>query len=435
MNVLVVDHSKVFRALWRRLVVKAGHEPIMVATGALGLEVLESQHIDLVCVSLTLPDTDGIEFCRRARGLQQGRTVPLILLTSTQDKRVRMQAFEAGATDIHPKTDVEKLFNQAARFIEDSRKPITGRVLYVEDSSVVAHVMLGIFQDLGLKVDHFKSAAEAFETFKAGDYDLVVSDILVEGDMSGTGLVGRIRELQPDKTRVPILAVSGMDEPSRRIELFRLGVNDFISKPVVEEEVVARVSNLIANKQFFDKVQAQRGHLYELAMIDQLTGLCNRNSLSEFAGKVFSQANRHDFALSLMVMDIDRFKEINDVHGHLTGDEVLASLGELLRESCRNEDFAVRFGGDEFLLVLPHCALEDAGSRAEELRKAIGALEPAGVSLTVSIGVAARPMGRYVSVEDLFRVADRAVYRAKKAGRGRVVVLGAEEDGERTASA
>lgn len=427
MHILVVDHSKVFRALWHRLVLKAGHEPIMVATGQEGLDVLAKRRVDLVCVSLTLPDFDGIEFCRKARKMRRGRHVPLILLTSTEDKQARLAAFEAGATDIHPKTDIEELFNQAARFVEEDDQRISGRVLYVEDSSVVAHVMLSILEKLGLEVEHFTSAADAYEVFNHNTFDLVISDILVEGEMSGMGLVSRIRDRYPDKARVPILAVSGMDDINRRMELFRLGVNDFISKPVVEEEVVARVSNLISNKQLFDQVRAQRRHLYELAMVDQLTGLYNRNSLAEFARKAFSEANRHDFPLSLVLIDVDNFKHINDTHGHLSGDEVLASVGDLLRDNCRDEDFAVRFGGEELMLILPHCDLDDATARADELRGEIEALKPGGITVTASMGVTARPLGTEVGMEALFRVADAAVYRAKEDGRNRVVTLRADE--------
>lgn len=428
MNILVVDHSKVSRALWHHLVLKAGHEPIMVSTAREGIRVLETEKVDLVCASLTLPDASGIDFCRQARKLGRNSRVPLILLTSTEEKQVRAEAFAAGATDIYPKTDIEALFNQATRFLKEGNRSISGKVLYVEDSAVVAHVMLRIFKSLGLQVDHFRSAADAFEAFRETVYDLVVSDILVEGQMSGIGLVSRIRETHPDKTKMPILAVSGMNEPNRRVELFRLGINDFISKPVVEEEVIARVSNLISNKQLFDQVQAQRRHLYELAMVDQLTGLYNRNSLAEFGRKAFSEVNRHDFPLSLILIDIDHFKLINDSHGHLTGDEVLAAVGEMIRKNCRKEDFPVRFGGEELMVILPHCKLDDAARRAEHLRAALEELRPVDVSMTGSLGVTARPMGREVSMEDLFRIADRAVYQAKEEGRNRVVVLPADDD-------
>ncbi|HEX6929654.1 MAG TPA: diguanylate cyclase, partial [Gammaproteobacteria bacterium] len=368
------------------------------------------------------PDMDGVEFCRELRKQPQLRNIPVILLTSTEDKSARQAAFEAGITEIHSKTDVEGLLARVKKFVVELQRDISGRVLYIEDSSVVAHVMVKILKGMKLEVDHFTSADEAYDAFQKANYDLIVSDIMVEGQMSGVGLVTRIREMEGDKSRVPILAVSGLDDSVRRTELFRLGINDFISKPVMREEVIARVTNLITNKQLFDQVKTQQHHLYELAMRDQLTGLYNRNSLKEFAGKYFTEASRHDFSLSLMLIDLDHFKDINDTRGHLVGDTVLEHVGEMLRQNCREEDFAARFGGEEFLLILPHCDLASAVAKAELIRKELELLEPAGVSITASIGITARPRDRAVEMEALFRIADQAVYDAKARGRNCVVV-------------
>lgn len=328
-----------------------------------------------------------------------------------------MQAFDAGATDVHPKNEVEGLFKRASQFARGGDPEISGRVLYVEDSAVMVHVMKRILEGMGLEVDYHSSAADALASFEEGRYDLVITDILVEGEMSGMGLITHIRDQVPDKIRVPVLAISGMDDQERRKELFRLGINDFVTKPVVEAEVRARVGNLIWAKQLFDRVQEQQRNLYDLAMIDQLTGLYNRNSLTEFANKTFAEANRHDLPLSLILIDIDHFKEINDTHGHLVGDDVLAGVGELLRNDCRREDFAVRFGGEELMLILPHCDLDGALQRAGELRAKLEQLSPGGVPITASLGVTARPQGRQVNMGDLFLVADRAVYQAKDEGR------------------
>ncbi|HET9680256.1 MAG TPA: GGDEF domain-containing protein, partial [Gammaproteobacteria bacterium] len=194
----------------------------------------------------------------------------------------------------------------------------------------------------------------------------------------------------------------------------------------IQEEVVARVTNLITNKQLFDQVQAQQKHLYELAMTDQLTGLFNRNSLAEFASKYFSQAARHDFPLSVIIMDIDHFKQINDKHGHLSGDTVLEHIGSLLKSNCREEDFAARYGGEEFLLILTHCTLDCARDKADELRRDLEKLEPAGIPVTGSFGITARPANRKISLDDLLRAADTAVYEAKRQGRNQVVSVPAD---------
>lgn len=421
MEILVVDHSRVFRTLWEKRARLAGLEPVIVADGHEGLEVLRQRPMSLVCVSLTLSDMDGIEFCRHARAIPNARDLPIILLTSTSDKALRRRAFEAGVTDVHPKNDIDSLFKEAARIAQEHRTVSAGHVLYVEDSITVATTMLRILRGMNLQVDHYKSASDAFEAFMEQDYDLVLTDILVEGEMSGFGLVSRIRGEATEHSWVPILAISGMEDVARRVELFRLGINDFVTKPVVEQEVQARVNNLMMNKQLFDRVQRQQQHLYDLAMTDQLTGLYNRNALAEFVTKACAEANRHDLSLSVVLLDIDHFKRVNDAHGHQVGDEVLVAVSDLVLRRCRREDFAVRLGGEELMLVLTHCDRADAVRCAETLREEIAALTPNDVDVTASFGVASRPHGVPADLDGLLRAADDAMYEAKANGRNRVV--------------
>lgn len=417
MNVLIVDHSKVFRTLWERAVAALGYRTLNAGTGTEALALLQNEAVDVVLVAVSLHDMDAPTFCRQARANPRCKNLPIIAISSSQDQTLRTRCFEAGITDILGKTDLQAVVERVQKLAGGTQKQVSGRVLYVEDSSVVAHVMQKILRSMQLEVNHFKSAEEAFASFEKNDYDLIISDVLVEGSMSGIGLVNRIRDLEGDKSRIPILAISGLDDTARRIELFRLGINDFITKPVIKEEVIARVSNLITSKQLFDQVHAQQQRLYELAMLDPLTGLYNRNSLDEFAHKYFGEAARHDFPLSMLIIDLDNFKEINDQHGHLAGDAVLEQVGQLLKTHCRQEDFPARYGGDEFLIILTHCSLEDARQKAATLCTAIAALQPEGISITASIGVAARKPGEQPTLDELLHVADQAVYAAKQAGR------------------
>ncbi|MGB9430412.1 MAG: diguanylate cyclase [Gammaproteobacteria bacterium] len=423
MNILIVDHSKVFRTVLHKMVAGLGHNAISVPTAEEALDVLHKESVGMVCAALTLPGMDGITLCQQLRALPQYLKTPYILLTSTEDQRLRHEAFEAGVTEIQERTEASELTDHLSRFFQEESQDVRGRVLYIEDSQVASHIMIKLLTLMNLHVDHFRMADEALEAFEKQDYDLIISDILLEGSISGVGLVNRVRNLSTPKRRVPILALSGMDDPSRRIELFRLGVNDYATKPPLEEEVRARVRNLIINKQLLDQVEKQSHQLYQLAMKDQLTGLYNRNSLREFAPKYFSNAARYDYPLSLLVIDLDHFKNINDSHGHLAGDKALAKTGEMLRRACREGDLAARVGGEEFVVLLNHCGTEDARRRAEHICTAIAELRPEGVSVTASIGVTGRPHGRDVKFEELFKVADHAMYEAKKQGRNRVAFV------------
>ncbi len=423
MHILIVDHSKVVRTVWNKMVADLGHQSLTVENAEEAMEILQAQEVEFICSSLSLPGMNGIAFCKQVRALTQHHKTPFVLLTSTQDKNLRQEAFEAGVTEIQEKMDKEQLEARLKQYLSEEQHELTGRVLYIEDSMVAAHVMIKILRHMNLQVDHFRSADEALAAFEKHDYDLIVSDILLEGVMSGVGLVNRVRSYLSDKRRVPILALSGMDETTRRIELFRLGVNDYIAKPPVEEEVRARVRNLIFSKQLFDRVQAQSRQLYQLAMQDHLTGLYNRTGLNEFAPKYFAEAASDDLPLSLMLIDLDHFKNINDTHGHVAGDKVLALTSAMLKNACREEDLVARVGGEEFVMLMGQCGIEQAAKKAEDVRKRIESLKPDGIQVTASIGVTGRPLGKEVGFDDLFKAADRAVYEAKNQGRNRVVTM------------
>ncbi len=423
MHILIVDHSKVVRTVWNKMVADLGHQSLAVETAEEALPLLKGQEVEFICASLSLPGMNGIALCKQVRSMPRHDKTPFILLTSTQDKILRQEAFEAGVTEIQEKMDKEQLEARLKQYLSEEQQPLVGRVLYIEDSMVAAHVMIKILRHMNLSVDHFRSADEALAAFEKHDYDLIVSDIVLEGVMSGVGLVNRVRSYLSDKRRVPILALSGMDETTRRIELFRLGVNDYIAKPPVEEEVRARVRNLIISKQLFDQVQAQSRQLYQLAMQDQLTGVYNRTGLNEFADKYFAEANSYDTPLSLMIIDLDHFKNINDTHGHTAGDKVLAKTSAMLKDTCREADMVARVGGEEFVIIMVNSGVEQAAKQAEELRKRIEGLKPGGIPVTASIGVTARPLGKDVKFDDLFKAADRAVYEAKNQGRNRVVTM------------
>jgi len=381
MHILIVDHSKVVRTVWNKMVADLGHQSLTVASAEEALAVVQGQEVEFICASLSLPGENGISLCRKIRSLPKHHKTPFILLTSTQDKTLRQEAFEAGVTEIQEKMDKEQLEARLKQYLSEEQQELTGRVLYIEDSMVAAHIMIKILRQMNLQVDHFRSADEALASFEKYDYDLIVSDILLEGVMSGVGLVNRVRSYLSDKRRVPVLALSGMDETSRRIELFRLGVNDYIAKPPVEEEVRARVRNLIISKQLFDRVQAQSRQLYQLAMQDPLTSLYNRTGLNEFGSRFFTEASELDTPLSLLIIDLDHFKNINDSHGHTAGDQVLAKVGAMLKQACGENGLAARVGGEEFILILSECGTEQATQLAEKIRKDIEKLKPDGIAV------------------------------------------------------
>ncbi|MCP4234838.1 MAG: diguanylate cyclase, partial [Aestuariibacter sp.] len=260
----------------------------------------------------------------------------------------------------------------------------------------------------------------------AGAYDLVLTDINLEGKMSGDKLVTRIRDLQDARAFIPIVAITENSSDQLRLSLYQMGINDFIQKPVMPEELVVRIGNLISNKRLLDEVHDIRRELFLAATTDKLTGCHNRRSLIDFSSKIIPQAQRHKYPISLMLVDLDFFKSINDQHGHATGDLVLEAVGNLFNTSFREEDLVARFGGEEFVILLNYCSKEDSLLQAEKIRAKLEALKPANLTVTCSIGVTTLEAGSNGNFESMFTAGDTGVYRAKEGGRNRFVFVDME---------
>ncbi|PCH95837.1 MAG: hypothetical protein COB83_07635 [Gammaproteobacteria bacterium] len=213
----------------------------------------------------------------------------------------------------------------------------------------------------------------------------------------------------------PILAISASLNDSQRIHALKVGANDFINKPFIEAELAARIKNMLLTQQLYQQIAMQKEALEKMAMTDQLTGLYNRHFLMPYVEKALSSAQRYNYPLSIVMIDLDKFKLINDDLGHDAGDKLLCGIAHILENNCRSEDAAIRLGGDEFLVVLPHCSLEQAKFKTETLRQAITELPPASHKTSASFGLSSTEEGNFI-FEQLFSMADSAAYQAKMNG-------------------
>lgn len=421
MKVLVLEHSRLFQRMLTDLLEELDCEVDCARSGMEGKAKLEEQHYNLILAGQNIFDESGMEFANYCNS--QHVTCPIILLTSEPNEALLKNARNAGITDIFPKSNLTYLQENLRYYIE-GRTNIDiegGRVAYVEDSRSVAHVVISCLEKINLNVTHFTNAESALKSILNDEYDLVMTDVMLDGTVSGVSLVRMIRAHHSHVSDIPILAMTGHDDPQRRISLYHAGINDYVTKPPIEEELAARVFNLITNKRLFDQVRAQQKALYEMAMKDQLTQCNNRHSLAEFGPKFIADAIKFSSPLSMLILDLDHFKEINDQHGHTTGDEVLSGIGALLMKLSNLGDyFVARIGGEEFAIMLPHCNAAVALDKAEEIRALIEKLQPIGLAVTASIGVASLSEHHQGDYGLLYKEADQAVYRSKQNGRNRV---------------
>jgi two-component system cell cycle response regulator len=243
-------------------------------------------------------------------------------------------------------------------------------------------------------------------------------------NFDGLRLCSQIRSL--DRTRnVPILAIADAENGSRLVRGLEIGVNDYLTRPLDRNELSARVRTQIRKKRYTERLRDNMQMSIEMAITDALTGLHNRRYMETHVGTLVEQALSRGKPLTVLVLDIDYFKSVNDTHGHDAGDDVLREFALRIKKSIRGIDLACRFGGEEFVVVMPETDLAVATMVAERLRRKI-ASEPfpiqkgaRSIEVTISIGIAA--LGGGDTAASVLKRADQALYRAKRDGRNRVV--------------
>jgi diguanylate cyclase (GGDEF)-like protein len=243
--------------------------------------------------------------------------------------------------------------------------------------------------------------------------DLILLDVHMP-DMDGYEILRRLKH--DEKTQsIPVIFATLNDSAEDEEKGLLLGAVDYITKPMRSAIVKARVKTHLILK-------AQKDELVYIALHDQLTGLFNRYYLDDEGIRKLSRAKRTQDKLSVVMVDIDYFKAVNDTHGHLVGDNIIKAVSNVLRQNKRTEDFSVRYGGEEFLILYDGCSGVNAQLKAENLRKTIESLNQDDVKVTASFGVA-ELSENHETLDALIKDSDEALYRAKKSGRNRVVLM------------
>lgn len=289
-------------------------------------------------------------------------------------------------------------------------------ILIADDDPVARLVLRAAVERLGYRCTAANDGAAAWSLFGEVHPDVLITDWQMPG-MNGTELVSRVRA-QRESAYVYLIVLTGEADEGAARETMIAGADDLIHKPLDTAELERQ---LIAAKRMI----ALHRRLHEDARVDALTGVANRKRLAEDLAALHARAVRYGHTYCVAMFDVDHFKGYNDAAGHLAGDNVLSTVARTLSASLRAADSLYRYGGEEFVALLPEQTLDLAATAARRLRRAVEALaipHPTGGSVTVSCGVAALA-GREMTPDELLARADQALYRAKAAGRNRVECL------------
>ena len=383
------------------------------AEDALAIARAQTTPFDVALVDMTLGDGEvAFRLARDLRALPGYERLPLAFISQDGTFEHRVAAAHAGGSLYLSKPIDAYVFGTTVQHLLALRHQERTRVLVVDDDEDFALSVAEVLQMEGIAVTRLTDPSRVLDVMDEENPDLILLDVMLPG-VSGFDVARMIRTT-PHWADVPILFLTGRTDLESRVAAFGAGGDDYLGKPIVPEELLARV-----------RVRLDRRRLLrEMTEKDSLTKLLSRRALLEGLTSRFSEARRHGRLLSIAMLDVDKFKRVNDTHGHAVGDQVLASLGRLLGERFRLEDLRGRWGGEEFLVVFPG---ESAETVAGVLRRVLAEFRKipfrgqGGETFhsTFSGGIASFPDDG-ASVDVLLKRSDERLYAAKAAGRNRV---------------
>src|SRR5665213_3368475 len=416
-RVLVVDDLLANLRLLEARLAAEYFEVLTATNGVAALEICARGQCDIVLLDVLMPGMDGHEVCRRLKHNPRTAHIPVVMITALDQPADRVAGLEAGADDFltKPVNDIalitrvkslvrlkmltDELMMRASTSneigLDETFDPMSlggdgGRVLLVDDSPATADRVKDILA-AHHTVDLEPEPQEALFRAAEGDYDLAIISLNLK-QIDGLRLCSHLRSL--DRTRLlPILVVVDPEDNVRLLRGLDLGVNDYLVRPIDRNEMLARVRTQVRRKRFSDRRRDNVQLTIEMAVTDALTGLHNRRYFERQLSILVNQAIAREKPMSVLALDIDHFKLINDSYGHAVGDDVLREFSRRIRKAVRGIDVASRMGGEEFVIVMPETDAALSFLVGERLRQKIAA-EPfripeseEAIEVTVSIGI------------------------------------------------
>lgn len=455
-KILVVDDIPANVRLLQAKLEADYYEVLTAHDGQVAIDMAASEQPDIVLLDVMMPGLDGYAVTRQLKDNPDTRHIPIILITALDGREDRLSGLEAGADDFltKPFDDVilfarlkalvrlKQMFDELRHREASGRRSglfdseqltrqinAPGNVLIIDDNERQAGRLmhqLGQTHRCAYETDPQKALKIA-----TGRVDLLVLNLTARA-FDPLRLVAQLRSNEATR-QTPVLGIYNPDDRPVLLKALELGANDVLPKPVDSQELIARARTQIRRKRYADFLRNSLDKSLELAVTDTLTGLNNRRYMDLQLPHLLQNHIKVQTPVSVLMLDIDLFKRVNDSYGHDAGDEVLKEFARRLMLNVRAIDMPCRMGGEEFVVIMPETDIESAMMIAERVRATVAA-EPfpigqtLGVSqslnVTVSVGVSTLN-GLGDSIEALLKRADEAVYEAKQAGRNRVILRAA----------
>lgn len=451
-RVLVVDDIPANVKLLETHLLAEYFEVLTAENGMQALEICDKTQVDLILLDIMMPGIDGFEVCRRLKANPKTVNIPVVMVTALDQPEDRVEGLKCGADDFltKPVNNMQlmarvKSLLRLKMLTDELRNQAGGRVSFdnldeqksgpsaleergltlLVDGRATSHdrisKSISEIADINAISDPEAALFEAAET----PYELIIINDNIPGS-DPLRLCSQLRSREATRF-VPILIMLQSGDEQQIVRALDIGVNDYILHPFDPNELYARSLTQIKRHRSSEKLKASLSKSVELAVVDPLTGLNNRHFLDAYMDKLISRSKRRKTPISMLITDIDKFKSVNDTYGHDVGDEALKEFARRLRSTVRGADLACRFGGEEFVVLMPDTTQEMALQVAERLRQSIEELpfdivdDGESLAVTTSVGVTCfHP--EHDDSKSLLKRADTALYEAKSQGRNRVVL-------------
>ncbi len=451
-QILVVDDVPANIKLLEAKLTSEYYDVIPAADGFEAIAKAKAYKPDLILLDVMMPGMDGFEACAKLKKEPELAHIPVVMVTALSDKADRLKGLESGADDFITKPiNDTSLFARVKSLIriktlldelrlrdttgvqmgvdaDESNSTISSvegaKVLLVDDDEVQAKQIISKLSET-YDAHWVSNPDQVFATAKDGNFDVIlISTLLLNVD--GLRLASHIKSAEETRN-IPILVLVDEDEKNVMLKALDMGISDYLVVPIDKNEMAVRVRTQIRRKRYQDALKAQYQKSVSMALTDALTGLYNRHYLNAHLGNMVRYATKNGKNLALMIMDMDHFKQVNDTYGHDAGDMVLKQLAEIITRAARSTDLAARFGGEEFVVLMPETDPAAALGAANRMREIVESTDfviskdGRTIKRTISIGVA-NLLETGDSADGILKRADEALYIAKNNGRNNVKV-------------
>jgi diguanylate cyclase (GGDEF)-like protein len=386
------------------------------------MDLLKINSYDLVIVDIYLPDSTG-----NFIGYLVRKKHRIIIITASQNEEKRKKIASLPIVDYLYKTDEISILSYLVNSIKRLQKNEHSPIMICDDSQLSRLQLKQLIMQQNLPYIEVKDGQEAYDCIMTHKLkiDLLITDINMP-KMDGLNLIRLIRHHYTTNT-LPVLAFSSSGKSFLVAELLKTGANDYISKPINNEEFLTRLNISLDQSRLYAQNQQLIQEFKTMSETDFLTKLYNRSYFYRAIGLIQAQAKRHEQPYGILLLDIDHFKLVNDTYGHEMGDIALVSLANTLTKTARDSDIICRWGGEEFLILVPNTNTQELLTFAQRLRKTVEGMliqsdkSPLNFNITISIGISISTQNNVENIENVIYIADKNLYKAKKSGRNCVV--------------